>query len=317
MANVSVFCFFASYLVVLGLEAARTFRRTEINRVAMLVFGLAGIIAHTWYLVQRNQQTDLPPLLSSTHDWLLVLAWLAVVFYLFVTSFDKDLAVGVFLLPLVLVLIGAAYFVSDQPNALVESTGEAAALKVAIRGWAMLHASLLVFGIGGVLLSFVLSLMYLAQHHRLRRKQTSQTGLRLPNLERLARLNWWTVILSVPLLTLGMATGLGLEVYSSRNIQPVSLGDPVVLVNGGLWLVMVVLFVWLLRADHPAGKQVAWMTIWACGLLLVTLLGLQIFSNKSGTGPHQRSDVRSPAAVRWLSQQQFLPMRPLTERGRS
>jgi hypothetical protein len=44
------------------------------------------------------------------------------------------------------------------------------------------------------------------------------------------------------------------------------------------WLVMVGFFVWLWRTDRPAGKQVAWLTIWAFGFLLVTLIGLLILA---------------------------------------
>ena len=44
-----------------------------------------------------------------------------------------------------------------------------------------------------MLLGLVLSLMYLAQHRRLKNKQSLKTGLTLPSLERLARMNWWAV----------------------------------------------------------------------------------------------------------------------------
>lgn len=64
------------------------------------------------YLVARSRATDLPPLLSSGHDWLLVLAWTAVVFYLFLSValwiIDRDIPMGLFILPVVLLLIGAA-----------------------------------------------------------------------------------------------------------------------------------------------------------------------------------------------------------------
>ncbi len=50
------------------------------------------------------------------------------------------------------------------------------------------------------------------------------------------------------------------------------------------WVVMVSFFVWLLTTKRPAGKQVALMTVWACGFLLVTIVGLQIL-----TSGHQKS----------------------------
>ena len=271
MANVSIFCFLASYLVALGLEGVRLVRRTAVSRAALIAFASAGLVAHTAYLYFQSQRANLPPLLSSTRDWMLVLAWVGVVLYLFLTSVDRDLAIGVFLLPLVLLLVGAAYLVSGAPNTAIADYEGA-------RAWAMLHASLLVFGIAGVLIGFVLSLMYLVQHHRLKRRQALQNGLTLPSLARLARLNWWAVMISVPLLTLGMGVGVGLAFLSDD--RRLTWTDPVVVGNAVAWLAMAVLFVWLARRDHPAGKQVAWLTLWAFGFLLVTVLGLQILTGE-------------------------------------
>jgi len=77
MVNITVFCFLASYLVASVLEVIRLRGKSVINLWMMKGFAAAGLVAHTWYLINRAQQTNLPPLLSSTHDWLLVLAWLA------------------------------------------------------------------------------------------------------------------------------------------------------------------------------------------------------------------------------------------------
>lgn len=269
--KVTVFCFLASYVVALGLEGVRLVKQATLNRVVMMVFALAGLVAHTIYLVIRSQKSGLPPLLSSAHDWMLVLAWITVLFYLVLTAVDRNLLVGLFLLPLVLILIASAYFVSDSPNNLMPAQPQ----------WKMLHAALLVLGIAGVIMGIVLSMMYLFQHYRLKHKHTMKPGLKLPNLERLARLNWWAVVLSVPLLTLGMATGVGLGWYSRQGDTPVSFRDPVIIGNGLAWLVMIVFFGWLLTTRRPAGKQVAWLTVWASGFMLVTLIGLQLMSGRS------------------------------------
>ena len=278
LANVTVFCFLASYTVAFVLECTRLAGRTKVGRVVALLFAAAGLVAHTAYLLQRSSEANLPPLLSSMHDWLLVLAWLAIVFYLFLSLVDRDLGVGLFLLPPVLLLIGAAYFVSDRPNPLVPSD----AARDAFRNWVMLHASLLVIGIAGIVLGFVLSLMYLAQHHRLKHKHAMSKGLTLPSLERLARLNWWAVVVSVPLLSLGMATGVGMAVVPVANHQPLPLTDPVIIIDGVAWLLMVAFFSWMLITRRPAGKQVAWMTFWAFGFLLVALIGLQVLAVRTG-----------------------------------
>ena len=281
MENVSVVCFLASYLVALVLEGTRFLRRSRISRFIMVGFAGAGLLAHTVYLFYRFKATHLPPLLSSTHDWLLELAWLAVLFYLFLPLLDRELAIGVFLLPVVLLLIVSAHFVSDVPNAVV--AGDAVVRERAIRAWGMLHASLLVFGMAFVILALVLGMMYVVQHSRLKHKQTLSEGLALPSLSRLARWNWWAVVVSVPLLTLGMATGVGLGLYSQRGPEPVSFSDPVILVYGAVWSVMFGFFLWLTNTGRPTAKQVAWLTIWLFGFLLVTVVGLQVLTGGLGS----------------------------------
>ena len=278
LSNVSIFCFLSSYFIALLLESARLFRRSTINRVVMWLFGLAGLLAHSAYLLVRSSKTDLPPLLSSSQDWLLVLAWLAVLVYLFLTTFDRDLAIGVFVLPVVLLLIMAAYFVSDMPNSAVE--GNAGSTTEVLRAWGMLHATLLMLGVTVVIVGFVLSMMYLVQHRRLKSKRIAKAGLQLPSLARLARWNWWAVIVSVPMLTLGMGIGVVLGILSQKDAHPLSFADPVIIGYIVAWLVMAAFFLWLVIMPRPASKQVAWLTLWAFGFLLITVIGLQIVSGK-------------------------------------
>ena len=108
LSNVTWFCFFASYVCAAALEVTRIWHKGAFIRWAALGFGFAGFIAHTAYLFERARRSELPPLLSSEHDWLLVLAWLAVLMYLFVGLLDRDFSFGLFLMPLVVIVVGAA-----------------------------------------------------------------------------------------------------------------------------------------------------------------------------------------------------------------
>ncbi len=269
-SRIGVSCFLATYAIVFGLEWLRLVGRSQINRALILVGGVLGLAAHTVYLFVRSSAMNLPPLLSSSHDWLLVLAWLAVLSYLFLTTLDRDLAIGVFLLPVVLILTSATYFVSDTPNRRLDS----------LYGWKMLHAALLVLGMLGVLVGFVLAMMYLVQQWRLKHHQLSPDGFGLPNLEKLARLNRWSVMIAVPLLTLGMGTGVGLGLYSKISAESIPFNDPVIIGSSVAWLVMFVLFLWLMTTRRTTGRQVASLTLWAAGFLLITLIGLQVATGK-------------------------------------
>ena len=269
-SRIGVGCFLATYAVVFCLEWLRLAGRSQINRALILLGGGIGLATHTVYLFVRSSTTQLPPLLSSSQDWLLVLAWLAVVSYLFLTALDRELAIGIFLLPIVLLLTSATYFVSDTPNRRLDS----------LYGWKMLHASLLVLGMLGVLVGFVLSMMYLVQQRRLKHPQSTPTGLGLPNLEKLARLNRWSVMISVPLLTGGMGIGVGLGLYAKSNQEAIPFNDPVIIGSTIAWLAMFALFVWLMTTPRTTGRQVASLTLWAAGFLMFTLIGLQVATGK-------------------------------------
>jgi len=226
-----------------------------------------------------------------------VLAWMIVLFVLFLAIVDRKLPVGLFLLPLVLLLIGAAYVVSDIPSTM--AARDPVAGREVLRRWALLHTSLLTFGFGGVIVGFVLSLMYLVQHRRLKHKQAPQGGLTLPSLARLARCNWWAIVVAVPLLTLGMLSGIHLIYLTRTTADPISFRDPIVMASGIVWLVMMAFFGWLLWTPRPAGKQVAWLTLWAFGFLLVTLLGLQVLTGGHGAADGSpRREVRRVAPIR-------------------
>ncbi len=296
LSNVTLFCFFASYLCALVVEITRLWLKSGVTRWLAIGFAFAGFIAHTAYLFERSRAADLPPLLSSTHDWLLVLAFLTVVIYLFVSTIDSSLGFGLFLLPLVIGFVGVSRFVSQTRSA---------GLSVA-RGWGMLHASMWVLGAVGVAVGLVFSVMYLVQHRRLREKKLLEDGLELPSLERLGRLNWWSIVISVPLLTMGMVTGVGLSLAGDPTVETVKLTEPSIVVSLFSWLGMMVLFAWLLIARRTPGRLVAWRTVWAFGFLLLTLIILQVFSHGGVHGvagsegwrmEQPTSNIQQPTAI--------------------
>ena len=282
MEKVTVFCFLASYTVAIGMEWVRLRSRNSVNRLLTLAAGAAGFLAHTTYLMVRAGKSDLPPLLASAHDWLLVLAWTAVLLYLFLSTLDKDFPLGVFVLPVVLALVSASQFVSMQTSELLGENGKQAATN----GWVMLHTAFLAFGGMGVIGSLVLAVMYLVQHRRLKHKTASQPGLKLPSLAKLAKLNWWFVVVSVPLLTLGIAAGVLLGFRSQRVEAEFEFTDPYIVGSGIAWLVMVSFFAWLLSTKRPVEKQVAMLTVWACSFLLLTIVGLVVLTGSGVASMH-------------------------------
>lgn len=286
MGRVSVVCFLASYGLALAIELFRVFGKSVWQRVATLSVTAAGLLAHTIFLYMRSQTTSLPPLLSSMQDWMYVLAWLVTLVYLFVSLSDRDAAVGLFVLPLVLVLVVAALLFSpaERPP---DNLG---------RHWTMLHVVMLVFGMGGLLAGLVVSLMYLWQHWRLKNRQATHRGLALPSLERLHRWNKWLVMISVPLLTLGMGIGVALVLARSGADSAERMWrDPLVMLSLLSWLVLAAGYVWMLVAVRTPGRQMASLTAFSTALLLVTVLGSQALSRLSNQGSVHRPGLPKAA----------------------
>lgn len=295
MEKVSVVCFLASYVLATVLEflqlrgerpasdspdsvvrkSLSMLSQEPSRRGLMLIATGAGFFAQTLYLFVRSSDTKLPPLMASSHDWLLVLAWVVVLLFLFVTILEKELSIGYFVLPVVLLLVVSASFASKDTSNFVDGDNP---IQVAKSGWTMLHVSTLVIGIAGVLASLILAVMYLMQHRRLKQKAAEQTGVHLPSLAKLGKWNWWSIVVSVPLLTLGMASGVLLGFAAKEQQVAFEFSDPVILGSGAGWLAMIGLFGWLIATNRPAGKQVAMLTVWACAFLLLTVVGLQVLT---------------------------------------
>jgi ABC-type uncharacterized transport system permease subunit len=268
----TVICFLASYALAFVCELCQLKWRYALGRIASIGLGIAGLVAHTFYLLHRSSQSDLPPLLSSAHDWLLVLAWLAVLVYLFVSLTGGEQGTGLVMWPVVLILVVASQYVTTSPSRVLDYH----------RNWKMLHASLLVLGTTFVLLGFVLSMLYLWQHRRLKQRQMPMSPVKLPNLELIERLNRWSILMAVPLQTLGIASGFGLSIMAKGGEVPMTWSDPVVIGGAVTCGLMGVLFVWLLTQKRSPGRQMALLTAWACGFLLVTLVGLQMLTAAIG-----------------------------------
>ena len=97
--KINLFCFFASYLAALALELWHLFRPRPIWRRLGQICGAAGLFAQIYFLITKGAP------LASQYGWMLFLACILAVFYLFGSFHYQRLAWGVFVLPVVLVLV--------------------------------------------------------------------------------------------------------------------------------------------------------------------------------------------------------------------
>jgi len=284
LSRVHLSCFLLSYLVAFGGELFRLLRgKQSYIRLVLIIAGAAGLLAHTAYLVNRSLASGLPPLVGSSHDWLLVLAWLGGLLYVLAVTTHEKLAIGIFLLPVTIGLVVMALFVDA-------ATTDGA--RHAAHRWGMLHAATLVVGMGCVAAATICALMYLVQYQKLRGGNRWLHRLQLPNLERLTLLNRWLVVGTVAMLTVGLLTGFILAAIQKDGVpNTFRWSDPIVAGTVVVWGIMVATLVWLLTRKEQTGRQVARLTLVAGGFLLLTVFGLMLLSGGvHGNGSNKASE---------------------------
>jgi ABC-type uncharacterized transport system permease subunit len=251
MSNITITCFAASYAVALLLEGSRILFRAPVRLVVTILFAVAGLFAHSLYLINKAQGS-VP--LASWYDFCLVSAWVVAGAYLGLMLRRPENAIGVFLLPLILALIGVAFLFESSPPF---------APRTAMTVWRVVHGVSLLLGTTAVVLGFATGLMYLLQSYRLKHKLPPGRGFKLPSLEWLQRFNRETLIISTGALAIGLISGVALNAIS-RSAQGggIAWTDPVVLSSGilFLWLTVVTIFEGVYRPARQ-GQKVAYLTL--------------------------------------------------------
>ncbi|MCH2128264.1 MAG: cytochrome C assembly protein [Pirellulaceae bacterium] len=254
-SGISLLCFTACYVVSLFLEGTRLLFQAGARFALIFGFAAAGLFAHSIYLIVRAQHEMADGLpLSSWYDWCLVVSWTLAAGYLLFTVYRPRVALGLFVLPLVLGLIVVAWAWRELPPF---SQSEAT------RGWGTIHGVALLLGTVVVALGFVAGSMYLVQASRLKRKLPPRHGLELPSLEWLQAANVHCLVVSSCLLVLGVVSGVILNLVKSVNeISTTPWSGSVVWGSGILlsWQFAAILFN---RFYKPArqGKKIAYLTV--------------------------------------------------------
>lgn len=283
--HVHIICFAASYAIALALEISRLFFRSGLRGMLMLGFAAVGLLAQTIYLIDRYRFTEVP--LSSAFDWYLMAAWGLVLIYLYLTYYHAKAPLGLFILPLVLGLIGAATFLADRTSF---ATNDAS------RYWGALHGAFLLLGTVAVMLGFVAGLMYLIQAYRLKNKLPPMRGLQLPSLEWLAHVNSRAIAISLLALLIGVVSGSVLNVINhGRNVDDVPWTDPVVLssVVTLAWLLVAATFSLVYRPARQ-GRKIAYLTL-ASFIFLVVSLGVSLLLNSHHGRAEKSAGARAGA----------------------
>jgi len=255
LVGISQFCFIASYAVALCGELWQMFRPSRIARWVTRGFGVAGLFAQTVFLITHQ------PTPASASGSILLLTWVLAIFYLYGALHYRRFAWGVFVLPVILVLLGISQFWQPTPLTASWFVGE--------RLWGNIHGSLMLLAAVGVSVAFVASVMYLVQAARLRAKLPPLGGMRVLNLERLEMMNRRAINWAFPLWSAGLFLGAYLITLNASTAgEWIALK---IVATAGLWIVFLVLMI-MRYGVHLPGRRMATLSIIAFAIMIVTFM---------------------------------------------
>jgi ABC-type transport system involved in cytochrome c biogenesis permease subunit len=290
VSRISVVCFAASYLVALACEASRLVFRSGVRGAVMVAFASAGVFAHTLFLLWRAVNTPAVPL-SSAYDWYLLAAWVLAGGYLWLTASNPKTPFGLFMLPIVLGLIGAAQLSSRAPFPQSPAT----------QIWGTIHGSFNLAASVAVAIGAIAALMWLIQAGRLARKQAPAQGFRMPSLEKLSLTARRAGAIAAWTATAGFISGLVLNAVNLRRglLETVPWNDPVVLRMGALvaWLVAAAIASRSVARRPDGARTTAWLSLVSFAVLTGSILWGVLGPTRHGVPPVAPSATAGESAA--------------------
>jgi ABC-type transport system involved in cytochrome c biogenesis permease subunit len=229
-------------------------QRPWMNRLGIIVAAV-GLVSQTLALILRGISAGHFPFVGVYESMVLV-AWAVVLVWHVLEAFTRIKAVGLYVMPVVLVLLTIALIEYNPP------VGLAPALRSDI---VILHVLVMLVAIGCLYVAGGAAIIYLIEETLLRRRKTGGVLGRLPSLAALDRLIYHATMLGLPFLTMGMAAGV---IRAETFRVPGWPTDPMVLLSAAAWGVYLVLIAGRVRGGW-SGTAVSWLSVAGLVLLLV------------------------------------------------
>ena len=204
--NVSMAIYLVCFLLYLISGAFRSKTAGWVSTLALV----AGFIVHSVGLVYRWIETHqtgygyVP--LSNMYESLVFFSWTIVLIYLIIEFKYKQKIIGVFVTPFAFLAIALTSIVPTGIQAKI--TPLVPALQ---SNWLTIHVTTCFFGYAAFAVSFGISLLYLIGD---RKKGRDGGPSWLPSAQVLDEINYKSIIIGFPMLTLGIVTGAAWANYA-------------------------------------------------------------------------------------------------------
>jgi len=211
--------------------------------------------------------------LTGSFESMIVLTIVFGLTYLFLSIAIQRVWFGSVMVWVMLVLILMAVMVAEPPSQAHEA---------ASTPWAIAHAVAMILAGSAAMLAAATAALYLFARRKLKRKDLAQILGKVPNIEKLERMNIFGLKACFILMTFGLVSGIGLAATSaSLNMTTLDwLTDAKIVLIAVVWLILATIMV-LWRTVKLKEKTIAHVTIVAFALILFAVVGTSIFCGTS------------------------------------
>ncbi len=256
---ISTFCFLLGFAYTMHALGARVYRASRLNFFAILT----GFLCQTGFLYLRGQQVGRCPL-TSLFEVLIFLTWSLVLFYLLIGPAYRLSLLGAFTSPLAFGLqVVALLLVKDTP----------VRVNLPVNSWLELHAAISMVAYGAFALAGVAGVMYLAQERQLKTHHIHSIFYHLPPIRDLAVANGRLIFTGFALLAVGIAAGFMVGNWQS-HASKVAWSVGVWALYGGI--------IGLSKGHQLSPRRVAWLSVGAFSVALITLSGISFITETGG-----------------------------------
>lgn len=146
---------------------------------------------------------------------------------------------------------------------------------VAATPWAIAHGIAMILGGASTAFATASAFLYLLGRRKLKRKEVMQVLGRVPNIERLERMNMFGLKACFVLMTFGLVSGIGVAVANSATLE-IRVFDSKIILITAVWVLLGTILT-LRRIVALKGKTTAYTTIVAFVLILFAIVGTTVF----------------------------------------
>src|SRR5271155_1477843 len=263
-----LFLFLTVLAYVLSLGSYVRFLRSgrEIAGRLGTIFLVLGLVAHYFALLERSRGLHTVPY-HDLYGSMSLFGWLLALTYLGLELYHRQRSVGAFVLPFILVFFLAAHLAPADRLSPAPARGLIFAF----------HVTLSILAYAAFALSFVFSLIFLAEERLLRSRRLGNVVWRLPPLELLERMSRSSVF--VGLLSIAVGTVLGF-VWVDRLHGQIWYYDPKYVVTL-LVLVLYALYFHLARSATWRGARASKLCIFNFFVVVMSFTVVNLYLSQS------------------------------------